>query len=140
MESTVCGGFPGRFRPNGNWHAVEKRRDTGYNIHKYESERVEKMKYYMLEGSFVGRLPEQGELKKAIDAHLAYLQTGFQDGSVLVSGPKAGGGGGVIVLKSDDIEKFCREDPLVQAGIQKYRITEFKLHRCQDSLKSWFQQ
>ncbi len=57
-----------------------------------ESREGEKMKYYMLEGSFAKELPEQGVLQKAIQDHLAYLQIGFDDGSILVSGPKAGAG------------------------------------------------
>jgi uncharacterized protein YciI len=96
------------------------------------------MKYYVLEGSFAENLPGKDELQKAIDAHLAYLEAGFEDGSILVSGPKPGTGGGIIVVKSDDIEKFCKDDPLVQAGIQEYRITEFKLHNCQGCLRTWF--
>ena len=96
------------------------------------------MKYYMLEGSFVKKLPEKSDLQREIDAHLEYLEIGFSDGSILVSGPKVGAGGGIIVVKCDDIEKFCNNDPLVKAGIQEYRITEFKLHNCQDYLKSWF--
>lgn len=96
------------------------------------------MKYYMLEGSFAKELPEQGVLQKAIQDHLAYLQIGFDDGSILVSGPKAGAGGGIIVVKCEDIEKFCQDDPLVKAGIQEYRVTEFKLHNCQDYVRSWF--
>ncbi|WP_020613780.1 YciI family protein [Sediminispirochaeta bajacaliforniensis] len=96
------------------------------------------MKYYVLEGTFAKDLPEKSELQKAIDAHLEYLKSGFDDGSILVSGPKAEIGGGIIVVKCDDIEKFCDGDPLVKAGIQEYRITEFKLHNCQDYLKMWF--
>lgn len=96
------------------------------------------MKYYMLEGSFVKNLPEQNELQRAIAAHLEYLKIGFNDGSILLSGPKAEAGGGVIVVKCEDIQRFCDNDPLVKAGIQEYRITEFKLHDCQDYLKCWF--
>ena len=96
------------------------------------------MKYYVLEGTFVKNLPDENVLQKAIDAHLEYLKFGFDDGSILVSGPKAGTGGGIIVVKCDDIEKFCKDDPLVQAGIQAYRVTEFTLHNCQDYLKTWF--
>ena len=81
------------------------------------------MKYYVLEGTFADTLPDQNALQRAIDAHLEYLKTGFNDGSILVSGPKTNVGGGIIVLKCDDIEKFCSNDPLVKAGIQKYRIT-----------------
>ena len=73
----------------------------------------------MLEGSFVKNLPERNELQKAIDAHLEYLQIGFNDGSILLSGPKVGAGGGIIIVKCDDIEKFCNDDPLVKAGIQE---------------------
>lgn len=97
------------------------------------------MKYYMMEGSFVEKLPEQKVLQKAIDAHLEYLQIGFNDGSILLSGPKAGAYGGIIIVKCDDIAKFANNDPLVKAGIQEYRITEFNLHNCQDYLKTWFQ-
>lgn len=96
------------------------------------------MKYYMLEGSFAEQLPEQSVLQKAIQAHLEYLQTGFDDGSILMSGPKVGAGGGIIVVKCDDIDKFCPDDPLVQAGVQQYRITEFSLHKCQDYAEGWF--
>lgn len=96
------------------------------------------MKYYVLEGTFRKDLPEKTDLQNAIDAHLDYLKFGFDDGSILVSGPKTGAGGGIIVVKCNDIEKFCNDDPLVQAGIQEYRITEFKLHNCQDYLKIWF--
>lgn len=96
------------------------------------------MKYYVLEGAFVKNLPEQGKLQRAIAEHLEYLKVGFNDGSILVSGPKVGTGGGIIVVKCDDIEKFCNEDPLVKARIQEYRITEFKLHDCQEYLKTWF--
>ena len=96
------------------------------------------MKYYVLEGTFEKDLPDENVLQKAIDAHLEYLKFGFDDGSILVSGPKAGTGGGIIVVKTNDIEKFCNNDPLVQAGIQAYRVTEFELYNCQEYLKGWF--
>ena len=94
------------------------------------------LKYYVLEGTFVENLPEQSVLKKAIDDH--YLDDGFKDGLVLVSGPKIEVGGGIIIVKCEDINKFCDEDPLVKAGIQQYRMTEFKLHKCQEYLDMWF--
>ena len=99
---------------------------------------MDEIKYYTLEGSFVKNLPEQAELEKAITAHLQYLDKGFKDGSVLFSGPKISVGGGIIIVKCVDIDSFCNYDPLVTAGIQEYRITEFKLHKCQDFLTDWF--
>ena len=96
------------------------------------------MKLYSLEGSFVEGHPVGQQLKEALAAHHWYLKTGFDNGTILFSGPKAEGGGGVIVVKSDDIETFCQEDPFVQAGIQTYRVVEFKLFACQDLVKDWF--
>ncbi len=98
------------------------------------------MKYYVLEGTFVKNLTDKSELQKAIDEHLEYLKNGFNDGSILVSGPKIETGGGIIVVKCKDIDKFCSDDPLVKAGVQEYRIIEFKLHDCQRYLKDWFEQ
>ncbi len=98
------------------------------------------MKYYVLEGTFVKNPTDKNELQKAIDEHLEYLKIGFNDGSILVSGPKIGTGGGIIVVKCEDINKFCSDDPLVKAGIQEYRISEFKLYDCQNYLKDWFEQ
>ena len=97
------------------------------------------MKYYVLEGTFRNGLPENSILQTAINAHLAYLSSGFEDGSILFSGPRMDGkGGGAIVIKSDDIDAFCQNDPLVQAGIQEYHITEFSLYNCQEAVKAWF--
>ena len=70
--------------------------------------------YYTLEGSFIDNLPEQKILEKAVKEHLEYLDIGFKDGSVLVSGPKIGAGGGIIIVMCNDIEKFCNDDPLVK--------------------------
>jgi len=100
---------------------------------------MKRIKYYALEGSFIKNLPEQKILEEAINAHLEYLDEGFKDGSVLFSGPKIGSGGGIIIVKCEDIDKFCEDDPLVKTGIQEYRVTEFKLHKCQDFLTHWFE-
>lgn len=97
------------------------------------------MKYNVLEGTFAKNLPEKSELQKAIDEHLEYLQIGFNDGSILVSGPKNETGGGIVVVKCEDIKKFCGDDPLVKAGVQEYRIIEFKLYDCQSYLIDWFE-
>ena len=97
------------------------------------------MKYYVLEGTFDNGHPTGATLEKEIALHLEYLQPFFDDGTILVSGPKVGVGGGILILRCDDIEKFCNDDPLVKVGIQKYRATEFSLHDCQDYLKNWFE-
>ena len=97
------------------------------------------MKYYVLIGTFVENSTTGDEMKQAIDAHLKYLQSYFENGSILMSGPKASGGGGIILVKTDDIQKFCNDDPLVKIGIQQYQIVEFHLHDCQEQIKQWFE-
>ena len=72
-------------------------------MEKYIGGRDRQLKYFVLEGTFVKELPKQSELQKAIDAHLAYLKIGFHDGSVLVSGPKAGTGGGIPFQKRSSL-------------------------------------
>ena len=97
------------------------------------------MKYYCLEGTFVDGHPMGETLQKEIDAHLAYLEIGFKNGSILFSGPKVGTSGGVVVVKCDDIQKFCSDDPLTKAGIHEYRVSEFSLHDCQNHVRHWFE-
>ena len=100
------------------------------------------MKYFVVDGTFKeDHGVENIELKKIIDEHLKYLEQGFHDGFILVSGPKEGLGGGIIIFKSNsrqEIEDYLSKDPLKTAGIQEYRIVEFKLHKCQNIAKEWF--
>ena len=100
------------------------------------------MKYFVVEGTFRENVPvEESEMQKAIQAHLAFLQKGFDEGFILVSGPKVDVGGGIIVIKGQslqDVEDYFSKDPLQTSGIQEYKIVEFELYDCQAFLKEWF--
>lgn len=100
------------------------------------------MKYFAIEGTFKDPIPvDKTTLDEAIKNHLEYLQKGFDEGFILVSGPKAHSGGGIIIMRastSEEAEKYISMDPLKLAGIQEYNILEFKLHDCQPALKEWF--
>ena len=100
------------------------------------------MKYFFVDGTFNEPMSiGENELQKAIEEHLALLQKGFEEGFILVSGPKVNTGGGVIIIKGQsllDIENYFAKDPLKILGIQAYNIVEFKLHDCQAVLKGWF--
>ena len=100
------------------------------------------MKYFMIESTFYNPLTvSEAELQGFIKAHVDYLAQGFNDGRILVSGPKMAGGGGVILMKGSslqEIESYFAKDPMKIAGIQEYKIIEFKLHNCQMILKEWF--
>ena len=100
------------------------------------------MKYFVVEGTFREIVPvEESEMQKAIQGHLAFLKKGFDEGFILVSGPKVDVGGGIIVIKGQsrqEIEDYFSKDPLQIAGIQDYKIVEFELYDCQAFLKEWF--
>ena len=97
------------------------------------------MKTYILEGIFLENRPTGPAFQACLEAHHQYLRKGFADGSILLSGPVTNRkeSGGVIVVKSDDIAAFCREDPFVQNGVQEYRILEFQLFDGQAGAKAW---
>ena len=49
----------------------------------------------------------------------------FESGKILISGPKASGDGGIILIKLEDAEKiedFCDSDPFVKAGVQELSL------------------
>lgn len=100
------------------------------------------MKFFIIEGVFVDPCPVGKEaLEKSIGAHIAYLEKGFGDGSILVSGPKALGGGGFIVMKAaseEDIFDFLEKDPMKVLGVQTYVVNEFKIHKPLPFACDWF--
>lgn len=98
------------------------------------------MHYYILEGTFKENHPTGPAFKSALDAHHAYLKSYFESGQVLVSGPKAAGGGGVMVIKFEneaDVETFIADDPFVTSGVQEYRVTEFRVFDAQSCVNGW---
>ena len=98
------------------------------------------MKYYILNGSFREDRPEGPAFKAALDAHHAYLEPFVTSGKILVSGPKPGGGG-IMVLRAQDMEEvqtLIAKDPFVTGGVQTYDVTEFKPFNLQPEVKDWF--
>ena len=100
------------------------------------------MKYFVIEGTFKENFPiDKEELMNIISKHREYLQIGFDAGWILCSGPKAYSGGGVVLMKAESIDvvnEYLNNDPLKLCGIQQYNIVEFKLYKCQEEAKNWF--
>lgn len=68
------------------------------------------------------------EVAAVVDEHRAYLQTGYQNGLLLISGPQEPRVGGILVMKADSlatIQSFCNGDPYAQHNVARHRIIEF---------------
>jgi uncharacterized protein YciI len=95
------------------------------------------MKYYLLEGEFTDNHPTGDDLNKVLAEHGAYLTNDANKVNVLLAGPKIDRSGGIIIIKSDDIQDFCYNDPLIKHGVQTYRISEFSINEYSDLLTQW---
>jgi uncharacterized protein YciI len=99
------------------------------------------MKFFLLDADIDDEHQKDPLFETALDNHLKYLKQGFAGGRILFSGPKANGGGGVALMKAEDADEvnaYCGNDPFVQAGIQTYRITEFKIFDCLEGVRAYF--
>jgi uncharacterized protein YciI len=61
-----------------------------------------------------------------MDAHMAWVKKGYDDGHFIASGRKVPRTGGVILARAERaaMEAFCAIDPFVTSGIAIYDITE----------------
>lgn len=62
-----------------------------------------------------------------MEAHLQWVDKGYERGWFLASGRKNPRTGGIILARGgrDEIAAFCKEDPFSIHGIADYEITEF---------------
>ena len=100
------------------------------------------MEFFIIEGVFCNPCPvDKQALEKSVQDHLAYLEKGFEDGSILVSGPKSMGDGGFIIMRAkseDDIFDFLENDPMKLLGVQNYIVNAFEIHKTQPLASEWF--
>jgi uncharacterized protein YciI len=67
---------------------------------------------------------QQGE---AVEQHLDFMRARYDDGSLLIGGPRAGGMSGIAVLEVPDLhaaQTFAEADPAVAAGVLVYEVGE----------------
>jgi uncharacterized protein YciI len=62
-----------------------------------------------------------------MEAHMAWVRTGYDNGMFLASGRKIPRTGGIILCTGERkaIEEFCAADPFTIHAIAEYEITEF---------------
>jgi uncharacterized protein YciI len=101
------------------------------------------MKYFIVEGILVDPCPADKEtFETSLREHLVHLDKAFEDGSILVTGPKAAGGGGFFLMKAESpaaVNSFLDKDPMKLAGVQDYIVNEFTVHKNHPQACRWFE-
>ncbi len=95
------------------------------------------MKYFIVEITYT--VPFE-ELTGTVPEHRNFLQTGYDKGWLLCSGPQAPKVGGMVVAKApslEEVQQFFSNDPYQKKGLAKYRFCEFEPVKYQPFLKEW---
>lgn len=100
------------------------------------------MRYYIAESVMNDPLPVPAEElpKTYIPLHEAHIQSGIDQGRILLAGPKVGEGGGLMVARAEDradLDQFLDRDPYVVHGIAHFAVREFKLNDRAPELAGW---
>ena len=79
-------------------------------------------------------------INQVVDQHRQFLQTGYDKGWLLFSGPKEPRTGGVIVARApslEDIEEFFDMDPYKTQNCARHSFFEFDPVKYQSFIKDW---
>jgi uncharacterized protein YciI len=97
------------------------------------------MKHYLLEGKHL--VPFE-DLQHLVPEHHAYLQSGYDKGAFLFSGPQVPPHGGFLVARAEtreELDALLAAEPFVCEGKMVFtRITEFDAAQFQPTLANWF--
>jgi len=78
------------------------------------------------------------EIDAQMQAHVAWLRKGYEDGVFLASGRRVPRTGGVILAKGDSLEEVearLSEDPFQRLGLAKVEIIPFQASMAAGALK-----
>jgi uncharacterized protein YciI len=95
------------------------------------------MKHFLVEITYlVG--PEL--IAEVVGEHRAFLQTGYERGWLLMSGPRIPRTGGVIIARApslDELKAFFAQDPYQLKKMASYQYSEFDPVKRQAFLENW---
>ncbi len=95
------------------------------------------MLHFVVEITFTVEL---SRIEPILPEHRAFLQTGYDRGWLLMSGPQNPRVGGMVIARAPskaELETFFRNDPYTQAGVATYRFVEFNPVKRQPFLENW---
>jgi uncharacterized protein YciI len=95
------------------------------------------MKYFILELTYTIPADQLGE---TVAEHRKFLQTGYDRGMFLLSGPQIPRTGGILIARAErleDLHSFFQDDPYNKKGLATYRWVEFNPVLRQPLLEDW---
>jgi uncharacterized protein YciI len=95
------------------------------------------MKHFLVELQYTAPLDY---IDAALPDHRAFLQRGYDEGYLLMSGPKEPRTGGVIIARSESLETlqaYLDQDPFQQLKLAHYTYKEFAPVKYLPVLDGW---
>jgi len=95
------------------------------------------MKHFIVELTYTAPAERLAEI---VVEHRTFLQTGYERGWLLMSGPQTPRTGGIVVGRAPSLEaiqEFFKDDPYQVKGAATYRFIEFEPVRLQEWMKDW---
>ncbi len=95
------------------------------------------MKHFLVNIDYL--LPVE-QLAEILPHHRAFLQTGYDSGLLLCSGPKNPKTGGLVIARADsleDLQAFFSKDPYQTSQVAEYNFVEFEPVKHQPFLADW---
>lgn len=96
------------------------------------------MPHYIVEITYSVPL---SRIEQTVAAHRAHLQTGYDRGLLLASGPQNPRQGGILIARATartELEAFIAQDPYRQEDLADYRLIEFLPVMHQSWTAEWF--
>jgi uncharacterized protein YciI len=96
------------------------------------------MHHYIVELTY--RVPFE-RIEQTVAAHRQYLQTGYDSGLLLCTGPMQPRTGGIFVVRAasrEALDQFLAHDPYKLENLADYRVLEFLPVKYQPAAAEWF--
>ncbi len=95
------------------------------------------MKHFIIEITYTVPVESLGDV---LPRHREFLQTGYDSGMLLASGPQEPRTGGIIIARADSIstvKDFFAQDPYALEKAATHRFIEFDPVKFQPFIASW---
>jgi len=97
------------------------------------------MKYFAIEVTYTAPI-EQIDVN--LKFHRDFLQTGYDQNTLLMSGPQNPRNGGIIIARAQSLEElqsFFKNDPYQKLSLAEYRFIEFSPVKHAKLVEPWIE-